>query len=641
MFSRFPLALFCVALGAASARAEEADPLPGTALSLLEPTSALGAALAFLQPGTATPSQALHLRGAFAETRGATAFLQGGHFDLHIAPPRRLRLEVSLPDFAFTLGQNDRQLWIYLPAKNILILGDPAVPRFSARPDSVSPNSLDLLRLPFSRVQLALLPTLLSSSTAATPAGGRSFTLMPSAAAAALDLPVRLPRLTATLPAGQAWPDALRYQDEANAATLQLAEASLSAAPPPDATWNPTPDADDRIETVALSHLDRFLKVSLASLGNSIPALPPATGQRRLLGRAGAGRLEEHDGTRVLFLVGSPEEMGRQHGTLLKKEVRQIVDRILYGIGVGSSFEKGRWFFGEIEEAVRRSTPFVDPRHLAEMDALAAAAGVEPEEIRLANFFPELFHCSGFALSGQATQGGKLYHGRVLDYLRGVGLEEHATVIVSRPDQGHAWVNISYAAFTGSVTAMNDQQLCLGEMGGRGEGAWDGKPMAQLVREVMERSSTLDEALDLMRRTPRTCEYYYVLSDAKTHRAVGIRATPEAFEVVAAGQSHPQLPTPVPDTVLLSSGSRYQELVKRVQGGFGQFDAPAAIQLMSRPVCMTSNIHSVLFAPDTLDFWVANADGKHVASETRFTAYNLKALLQDPPALPAPRRSRP
>jgi hypothetical protein len=55
---------------------------------------------------------------------------------------------------------------------------------------------------------------------------------------------------------------------------------------------------------------------------------------------------------------------------------------------------------------------------------------------------------------------------------------------------------------------MNDQQLCLGEMGGCGEGAWYGKPMAQLVREVMERSSTLDEALDFMRRTPRTCEYY-------------------------------------------------------------------------------------------------------------------------------------
>ena len=57
---------------------------------------------------------------------------------------------------------------------------------------------------------------------------------------------------------------------------------------------------------------------------------------------------------------------------------------------------------------------------------------------------------------------------------------------------------------------------------------------------------------------------------------------------------------------------------------------------MTRPVCMTSNIHSVLFAPDTLDFWVANADSDSPASETRFTAYNLKSLLQAAPATARP-----
>ena len=48
---------------------------------------------------------------------------------------------------------------------------------------------------------------------------------------------------------------------------------------------------------------------------------------------------------------------------------------------------------------------------------------------------------------------------------------------------------------------------------------------------------------------------------------------------------------------------------------------------MEPPVCMTSNIHSVLFAPETLDFWVANADSENVASKTRYTHYNLRELL--------------
>jgi hypothetical protein len=376
----------------------------------------------------------------------------------------------------------------------------------------------------------------------------------------------------------------------------------------------------------------RFIETALSSIGSRIPELPPATGTRRLVASEGKGRLEEHDGTRVLFLEGTPEEMGRQQGVLLKKEIRRVVDRILYGVGVGSSFEKGRWFFGEIEEAVRRTGPFVDPRHTREMDALADAAGLDREEVRLANFFPELFHCSGFALLGKSTVGERIYHGRVLDYLRGVGLEENAVVMVVRPDKGHAWVNLGYAGFIGSVTAMNEKQVAIGEMGGRGEGNWDGRPMAQLMRDVMEQAATIDEALDLMRRTPRTCEYYYVLSDAKSRRACGIKATPSEFEVVWTGESPPQLAEPVADTVLLSAGDRYKELVRRVKDGFGRFDAPAALELMSRPVCMTSNIQSVLFAPDTLDFWVANADSSRVASETRFTKYNLRELLDSRPA---------
>lgn len=342
--------------------------------------------------------------------------------------------------------------------------------------------------------------------------------------------------------------------------------------------------------------------------------------------------MEDHDGTKVLFLKGSPEEMGRQHGILMRRQVRDLVDKILYGVGVGSSFEQGRWFISEMERAVQRTEPFVDPRYLEEMDALALAANLEREEIRLANFFPELFHCSGFAVFGRATADGRLYHGRILDYLRGVGLEPNAVVIIHQPNYGHAWANVSYGGFTGSVTAMNDQRISIGEMGGRGEGHWDGKPMAQLVREVMEKASTLDEAVDLMRRGPRTCEYYYVIADGNTRRAVGIAATPDTFEVVHPGEAHPRLPHAIPDAVLMSAGDRYEKLAERVQAQHGKLDADQARHLMDRPVAMTSNIHSVLFAPETLDFWVANADAQNVASHCRYTHYNLRELLTAAPA---------
>jgi hypothetical protein len=395
--------------------------------------------------------------------------------------------------------------------------------------------------------------------------------------------------------------------------------------------------AGDTIEKTALGHLTKFAGVAFKIATQKIPTLGPATGERKVVATEGKGRLEMMDGTQVLFLSGTPQEMGRQHGTLMKKQIRDLVDHVLYGVGVGSSFEKGRWFFGEIQEAQRRLAPFIDARYLEEMDAIALAAGLAKEEVRLANFFPELFHCSGFAVFGRATVGGKMYHGRILDYLKGIGLEQNAVVMVFQPDQGHAWVNVGYAGFIGSVTGMNARHIGIGEMGGRGEGHWDGKPMAQLLREIMERASTLDEAIAIMRQGPRTCEYYYVISDGKTKRAVGVAATPETFELVWPGQKHERLPEAIADVVLMSAGDRYKKLVERVKEKYGRIDADAARDLMRRPVAMNSNIHSALFAPESLDFWVANADSQNVASHTRYTQYNLAELLKPaPPSPPQP-----
>jgi hypothetical protein len=324
--------------------------------------------------------------------------------------------------------------------------------------------------------------------------------------------------------------------------------------------------------------------------------------------------------------------MGRQPGERLKNVRPDVMTRIVYGIGVGSSFPKGRWFFGEIEAAEKRLHPFISDRTYREIDAMADAAGVNRQEARLANFFPELFHCSGFSITGDATVGGHMYHGRILDYMKGVGLEQNAVVMVYQPDVGNAWVNLSYAGFVGSVTAMNAKHISMGEMGGRGEGHWDGKPMAQLIREVMEKASTHDEANAIMRQGPRTCAYYYVISDGNTKQAVGIAATPETFELVHLGEAHPLLPDAIKDCVLLSAGDRYKTLVQRVKEGYGKFTADSARELMTRPVAMNSCIQAVLFEPDTLDFWVANADSKNVASHTRYTHYNLDQLLKAAPA---------
>ncbi len=581
----------------------------------------------WIEPASGEKGPVVSGEFVITRTEGIPKELAERSADFSYQWPDKLFLSAEVDGDSYHLARDGQEVKVFVPHKDFAITGANDVPRFSSRPDSVDPVELQPFSLPVSRMQMAYLPALIKASKVIKEDGNiHVLANLKPFAAKILDLPSDVflhftfeTESDELVSIGVSKPGELdavvEFSNWKIAENAELTEWR-------DVEESPNP------ERVALSHLVKFVEVTLENLNSKAEPLPPETGERKVLARSGAGRLENHDGTKVLFLKGTPEEMGKQHGELLTKEIRAVTDRILYGIGVGSSFGKGRWFFGEIEEAVSRLHPHTDPRHLREIDALAMAAGLEQEESRLSNFFPELFHCSGFAINGSATVDGEMYHGRVLDYMMGVGLEQNAVVMVVQPDEGNAWVNLGYAGFIGTVTAMNEKQIAIGEMGGGGEGNWDGKAMAQLMREVMEKADTLEEAVAIFENSPRTCEYYYVISDAKSGKSVGIAATPEKLEKIWPGTEHPRLPHPVEDAVLLSAGDRYEELVKRVKADHGKFDANSARELMSRPVCMKSNIQSVLFAPGSLDFWVANADSENVASHTRYTKYNLRELLK-------------
>ena len=343
------------------------------------------------------------------------------------------------------------------------------------------------------------------------------------------------------------------------------------------------------------------------------------------------GVLARLDGVRnVLILSGTPAEMGAAHGRLLRDDVLEMNARIA-AVGVAASLKLGENFAARIEEATRRTAPFVPERFFEEMDALAAATGLEPAQIRRINSFPELFHCSGVALRGSATVGGRVLHARVLDYMRDVGLQNNAALIVYRPEGKNAWLSVSYAGFVGTVTATNEKGLAIGEMGGAGEGKWDGLPMAYLMRRVVEECSTVDEALALMRSTPLTCDYYYVLSDAAGNMAAveAIAERDPVLRVMRPGECDPRLPGALDDCVYISGpGERADTLFKRLNENFGKIDVPTLIEILKRPVSMKSNLHDAIFAPETLDVWFAEAGATTPACDEKYYRANLREALE-------------
>jgi hypothetical protein len=398
-----------------------------------------------------------------------------------------------------------------------------------------------------------------------------------------------------------------------------------------------------------------------------------ASARADVVAREGEGWLERRDdGALVLHLKGSPYDMGFQHGTLLKDVIASNIQRIVDNQGdMGKSDEylAYKMMRPMMHDMLRRHIP---ERFKEEMRGLADGSGVSYADIEAGNLFPAAFHCSGIALRGAATRDQSLYHVRILDYMTMLGLQEAALVIVQQPDGLRSWLNVGFAGFIGSVTGMNDAQVAIGEMGGGGLGYWDGVEMPFLIRDALERASTLDEALEIFRTTRRTCEYYYVISDGKTRDAVGIWATTEVFETIRPGDDYAlfegmrprgaaadgkafgrdlkvqvdefrisfrgandvkgYMALQPPDTLVMSGADRYLHFMTRLKPHYGQVDEKALMELVKRPVSMGSNLHVAIFHPETLEVWVAVAarDGSPACDQPYFR-YDLRAELAPGP----------
>jgi Acyl-coenzyme A:6-aminopenicillanic acid acyl-transferase len=376
------------------------------------------------------------------------------------------------------------------------------------------------------------------------------------------------------------------------------------------------------------AELERQLVRGVRRATEVLAPAPVLTSPAQTAKKVEHGEVRWVDGHRVVLLSGTPEQIGKAHGELLGTEAQRCVDSVLYSFGTAQTIRTGRWFRHDLEQAYARLAPHIPERHKVETRAMAASLHLDPKLVEALNVFPEMFHCSGFAVFGSATKDGKLYHGRVLDYMTTIGLQDAATTFIVAPEGHISFANVGYAGFIGSVSGMNSHAISLGEMGGRGEGQWDGVPMATLMRRALEECSTLDEVMDLWKKSPRTCEYYYVFADGNTNRAVGVAAVPEKVEFVLPGQSDTRLGEGIKDAVVLSAGSRLQELRSRVIKRHGEIDAEIGQWLMSRPVAMQSNLHNVLFVPADGVLYVANADHKHPAAERPYVRIDLNELLK-------------
>ena len=379
---------------------------------------------------------------------------------------------------------------------------------------------------------------------------------------------------------------------------------------------------------------------------------------------AESASVEYQDGVRVVYLSGSPYELGHQHGVALREEVRASVSQVL---GYFRHYVKvpwvGVWLANWwLDSGWGPARLFVPPAILEELRGLADGSGVPLEVLYRLHAIPDrTYACANFAAWGRATSGGRLIHVRNLDWNAQAGIQRFATVFVVRPAGKYAFVNVGWAGFVGVLTGINDQQVSIGQVGAETvDMTFSGEPMAFVMRRVLETADDVDEAASVIRAAHRTVGTNYVIADAKARRAIAVETTRHrvrVFEANDTAEHQVSYARPMEDAVFRAdiavdpiirdqqlashgdprrpgledpSGSsaydvRYLGPATGLHAFFGHLNARHAQQI-AQAIAPPSNIQSVVFAWP--DLWVANAEGATPAAKSPYHHLNVNALLQ-------------
>jgi len=358
-----------------------------------------------------------------------------------------------------------------------------------------------------------------------------------------------------------------------------------------------------------------------------------ATLPAEIVQRYDSGYLERIEGQQVLHLAGSPYQIGFQHGVLMKEQIAHNLNRFVDKLSDKQAPPLVQAFLAVMPEVVS----FIPESLIDEMKGMAAGSELPYDKILLLNLFPEMFHCSGITVSGKATTQGELYHVRVLDYSAANGLQHTAILAVVEPQNGYAFLNVTYAGFIGSVTGMNEKKIALGEIGGKGYGSWKGLPMAFLLRLILEKSASLDDIRLMLKTTSRTCEYHYVFSDGKTGEALAAYATADQLDYINPGHTYrstqedqqPKILDDAPeDCIVITRWDHIDLLIARLKATYGHITLNDLQEVIKKPIAHFSNLHNAIFAPATLEVWISHASkNNEPACDQPYHHFSFKDLL--------------
>ncbi len=391
---------------------------------------------------------------------------------------------------------------------------------------------------------------------------------------------------------------------------------------------------------------------------------------------------EKHGIWNVVWVSGTPFEMGFQQGQLLYDEIANGIKNSEYVKEIKSQIN-----IAKLAQVDKYATMNSYPDIVQECEGMVASAGSAGWTMELCLFinFGDVMveildrlplvtnfrvpGCSQAMVTGAATVDGRLYHARMLDWAEIDYLLWYPTIIVRQPIDGFPHV---YIGFPGNLSPYSGMNIA-GISGGSNESnprdssqqAYTGRSHVQMLGQILKRSHSLEEAISFVEGEKHMAVTQFGIADAANNTAGVFEMTAKNMSVRIMEDDvlwmsnhfvHPDMVDYDADPVANSSRRRYDRLSQLVsQEGsdsmFGTFDPAKVIELMrdrtnpdngeesplgtfddNKSLATNGNIYSIVFDPGNLHFWVAA--GATPVPEQEFQGFSLGTLLDLPGAIP-------
>ena len=286
----------------------------------------------------------------------------------------------------------------------------------------------------------------------------------------------------------------------------------------------------------------------LAELPAITRLAPETRGDRVYLGRNWLGQRE---GLAVLYVTGTPFEMGYANGVLTQKMIHHQEDAVLQLLNRVAPY---RWTQFVLEFLVtfknRHMVEHITPELQMEMLGLVHGCPDTHPEMgpgfnRILNYHAAqdisymmmnspLIHrgCTAFGAWGPRTRDAHLLVGRNFDWEADPVFDEDRLVIICEPQNGIPFISLAWAGMAGCVSGMNRAGLSVTVNGAPSHLPDDAAtPTCLVAREVLQYAHNIAEATEIIRQRRVFVSAQFLVGSRADGKCVVIEKTPERMAV--------------------------------------------------------------------------------------------------------------